>query len=76
VWVLIAVLALGMVAAGCTKKPAQSTQPAEQQKEEQYLNLNLTTEPPNLDPQLASDTVSFDILRKLDRLSGRYKVRL
>lgn len=63
-WALIAVLAFGLVAAGCGPKPAQPSQTTEQPKaEEQYLNLNLGDEPPQLDPQLSSDTLSFDIIR-------------
>ncbi len=60
-WALIALLIFGLVAAGCNRKPVEPS--AEQPKEEQYLDLNLGGEPPQLDPQLAADPLSFSIIR-------------
>jgi len=48
---------------GCSK---QSTAPTETSSgkltDEQVLNINLGEEPPNLDPQKATDVVSFEVL--------------
>lgn len=59
---LVLVLALSMVLTGCgPKEPAAGTdEPAP--AEEKVLRMAQTTEPPNLDPQTSTDTVSFEVL--------------
>lgn len=59
---LVLVLALSMVLTGCgPKEPAAGgDEPAP--AEEKVLRMAQTTEPPNLDPQTSTDTVSFEVL--------------
>ena len=52
---LVLVLALSVFATGCTVAPKLA--------EQQVLRMNLGTEPPQLNSTIATDTVSFDILR-------------
>ncbi|MBB6729666.1 peptide ABC transporter substrate-binding protein [Cohnella zeiphila] len=55
--VLVLFLIAGTMLAGCGSKSASS--------HEQVFNMNLTSEPPTLDPALAQDSVSFTVLTGL-----------
>jgi len=66
---VIASLALTACGQGGDTGPGQSGEQGQQEQGQQaeydengYLVVNLGEEPPSLDPQLATDTVSFDIL--------------
>lgn len=56
--VLALVFVLSIALTACGPKPAEPTTPAGEPK---VLRMNATAEPPNLDPQIGTDTVSIEI---------------
>ena len=60
VLVMVLILSLALTACG-PKAPAEPT-PGEPVAEPKVLRMAQTTEPPNLDPQTSTDTVSFEVL--------------
>jgi oligopeptide transport system substrate-binding protein len=60
---LALVLAVGMVLVACSNKPAN--QPEVTDEKPQVLYLNAGTEPPNMDAQKSTDTVSFEIMNAI-----------
>ncbi|TCW42110.1 oligopeptide transport system substrate-binding protein [Thermohydrogenium kirishiense] len=60
---LVLLMALSAVLAGCGGSASNSASNSGNDK--QVLNLNLTQEPPTLDPQKATDVVSIDILTEV-----------
>ncbi|SNX53006.1 peptide ABC transporter substrate-binding protein [Thermoanaerobacterium sp. RBIITD] len=60
---LVMLMALSAVLAGCGGSTSNSASNGSSDK--QVLNLNLTQEPPTLDPQKATDVVSIDILNEV-----------
>ncbi|MGD9677565.1 MAG: peptide ABC transporter substrate-binding protein [Vulcanibacillus sp.] len=57
---IMMVASLGLVGCGSSEEPAEETPAVEQS-----LTLNARTEPPSLDPALATDSTSFELLRVL-----------
>ncbi|MBP2071142.1 peptide ABC transporter substrate-binding protein [Thermoanaerobacterium butyriciformans] len=60
---LVLLMALSAVLAGCGGSASNSA--SNRGNDKQVLNLNLTQEPPTLDPQKATDVVSIDILTEV-----------
>ena len=65
-WLVVLVFALALLAAGCDGGDDEATDDgapaATQAAAEQVITINWGTEPPSLDPGLASDTTSANIL--------------
>lgn len=63
---LVMVASIGLVGCGSDEATPGDTQEPTQPTVAQDLKLNASTEPPSLDPGLATDAVSFEILRVLN----------
>lgn len=59
--VLALVFVLSIALTGCTPKPTAPVEPGAPAAEPKVLKLLQTAEPPNLDPQLGTDTVSIEV---------------
>lgn len=69
----IAVAVLGLMLAGSLLAGCNSGASATAKTQPMELRLNLGDEPPNIDPQRATDQLSFDVLRQVEE--GLVRVR-
>ncbi len=60
-FVLALVFVLSIALTGCTPAPTTPTEPGAPTAEPKVLRMIQTSEPPNLDPQLGTDTVSIEV---------------
>ncbi|WP_434630680.1 peptide ABC transporter substrate-binding protein [Thermoanaerobacterium thermosaccharolyticum] len=62
IYLIMTVLVISLLISGCSNGSPNNVTKTNESKVDQVLQLNLGEEPPTLDPQKATDVVSYDVL--------------